>query len=184
MQRGNNGQFINENAKLKGKCKGCGIEFEKYGKKNRSNNFCSQQCYFYYINRQKEIRLLTDWFKKLSDNSKVKNESENGYLVKIIGGKRYYAHRIEMMKKLKRSLKDQEQVHHIDGNKKNNSWDNLELMDISEHATHHSTKPFRKCTVVGCDMKHYAKGLCRKHYKRKDWSKLKTDKSSIEISWH
>lgn len=43
-----------------------------------------------------------------------------------------------MTKKLGRGLAPNECVHHIDGNKLNNSLDNLELLTISEHAKRHA----------------------------------------------
>lgn len=55
-------------------------------------------------------------------------------------GKQGYVaeHRIIMERKVGRTLKKEECVHHIDGNKKNNSEDNLELYAThGQHTLHH-----------------------------------------------
>lgn len=47
-------------------------------------------------------------------------------------------HRVVMERKLGRKLYACEIVHHVDGNKQNNSPDNLQTMTQREHARHHS----------------------------------------------
>lgn len=47
-------------------------------------------------------------------------------------------HRLVMELKLQRYLKPEEHVHHVDGNKKNNNIDNLELLDMAEHRRIHN----------------------------------------------
>lgn len=46
-------------------------------------------------------------------------------------------HRLVMEKKLGRKLTESEVVHHIDGDKLNNDPDNLSVMSLSEHSSHH-----------------------------------------------
>lgn len=75
-----------------------------------------------------------------------------------------HEHRVVMEQKLGRTLSSDEIVHHIDGNKKNNYPDNLELTDRSKHAKHHSTKYSPKCSVERCEGKHHLKSFCQKHY--------------------
>ena len=48
-----------------------------------------------------------------------------------------HEHRVEAEKKIGRNLKSGEIVHHIDGNKHNNSHDNLEILTQSEHLKLH-----------------------------------------------
>ena len=49
-----------------------------------------------------------------------------------------YEHRIVAEKKLGRYLRSDEVVHHIDGNKTNNSPDNLIVLSNEDHATLHA----------------------------------------------
>lgn len=56
-----------------------------------------------------------------------------------VNGKKYDLHRLIAERKLGRSLKPNEVVHHIDGNKYNNDPDNLCVMSRSEHAKLHLT---------------------------------------------
>jgi hypothetical protein len=65
-----------------------------------------------------------------------------GYIVVKIGGKWVLEHRYVMEQKLNRQLGRYEYVHHIDGNKANNSPENLELWKRSHpsgvrHADYH-----------------------------------------------
>jgi len=68
--------------------------------------------------------------------------SYNGYVLE---------HRYIMEQKLGRYLKSYEIVHHIDGNKQNNSLDNLELIsNSSEHARLHQLKNGRLYVKLKC----------------------------------
>lgn len=57
----------------------------------------------------------------------------SGYLAVSEYGNRYQIHRRVMEEKLGRKLEPWEIVHHIDGNKLNNSPENLELTNRSDH---------------------------------------------------
>lgn len=48
-------------------------------------------------------------------------------------------HRMVVEQDLGRQLNDDEVVHHKDGNKSNNSLDNLEVMTVKQHKTHHAS---------------------------------------------
>jgi hypothetical protein len=52
-------------------------------------------------------------------------------------------HRLVMEKFIGRYLDPRELVHHIDGNKKNNSIDNLKIVSMSEHRRIHNLKDMK-----------------------------------------
>lgn len=62
-------------------------------------------------------------------------------------------------------------VDHIDGNKKNNRVDNLQLLSTADNVRKFFTEKTgynypRKCSVDGCDNKHDARGYCKIHWRR------------------
>jgi hypothetical protein len=72
-----------------------------------------------------------------------KHVGTNGYIIisNFDGtGKKMYEHRYVMMKFIGRRLKRDENVHHKDRNKLNNSIENLEIISPSEHGKHHFPK--------------------------------------------
>ena len=58
----------------------------------------------------------------------------------IVGKEKIYEHRYVMEQHIGRKLKKGEEVHHIDGNKMNNSIENLMLLTIDEHKKFHRDK--------------------------------------------
>lgn len=57
-----------------------------------------------------------------------------------INGVKVDVHRFVMEKFIGRKLKRTEIVHHIDGNKLNNTISNLEIMTLSQHSAMHATE--------------------------------------------
>lgn len=60
-----------------------------------------------------------------------------GYKVIRVNGKSVPEHRYIMEQHIGRKLKHDEQVHHIDGNRLNNTIENLQIMTRAEHARLH-----------------------------------------------
>ena len=59
-------------------------------------------------------------------------------------------HRVVMENYLGRLLKDDEVVHHKDGNKKNNDIKNLEVMSVEKHSTNHAIMKGREIAILRC----------------------------------
>lgn len=65
--------------------------------------------------------------------------NRNGYYVVWHNNKKRLEHRVIVERILGRPLLDKEIVHHINGNKTDNSPENLELTNHSDHSTEHAT---------------------------------------------
>lgn len=61
--------------------------------------------------------------------------TKNGYVLE---------HRVKLEKKLGRTIKPHEDVHHKNGNKKDNRVNNLEVLRHEDHAGHHQTMKGKK----------------------------------------
>lgn len=65
---------------------------------------------------------------------------QGGYYRQYINGKKVWTHRYNAEKKIGRKLKNYELVHHKDGNKTNNDYDNLYVCkDKAEHGAVHDS---------------------------------------------
>lgn len=148
-------------SKVKCNCAYCGNEMLRFashviGKKY--GVFCNKDCLGLFRSAK-----LTG---TLAANFKTGSVGERGYILALVpwhpkATKQnfIYLHRLIAEAKMGRYLKDDEIVHHIDGNSENNHWDNLQVMTQSEHAKEHFldgtiefnyiTKRFQKGTKNG-----------------------------------
>lgn len=100
---------------------------------------CSPECHKIY-NQKYGSKKVTDWVKNVG-HSMFRGGigiTTDGYLWILVKNQGYWnnqvkLHRYLMEIKLGRKLKPTEIVHHIDGDKFNNSIDNLEILDRAKH---------------------------------------------------
>ncbi|HHS84302.1 MAG TPA: hypothetical protein ENK38_05155 [Gammaproteobacteria bacterium] len=100
-------------------CTFCNAEFKRlpYLIRKHGNGFCSMNCYASY--------------------QRTGYIDNKGYSRIGFGGKSFLEHRLVIEKSLGRKLLSTEIIHHIDGDKLNNSLCNLEVTNRVDHQRHH-----------------------------------------------
>ena len=88
----------------------------------------------YFINRNGE--LFTDYGKKKLKDSEKNGYIKNGLIMKDGQSRSYFRHRLVMICFFYREDYKDMQVNHIDGNKRNNSLENLEWCTNQENRIH------------------------------------------------
>ncbi len=140
------------------KCDWCGAPMERYPSKIKARNFCSRECFgkfsskttnpegYGYRSFEKNSKRMAEMNRQLNPGrmtpatrSKLRKArfgtGEGKSYVKQYGR---HEHRVVAERILGRSLKPGEVVHHIDGNKRNNSPENLMIFENqAQHATWH-----------------------------------------------
>ena len=108
-------------------CLNCSSEFlrAEYDIRRGRNKFCSRKCSFEYHRGEHSSTYKGGWI------------NSSGYKKQMIDGKEFYEHRLVVEEDLGRKLESHEDVHHIDGNKLNNTIDNLKVLSKREHTIIH-----------------------------------------------
>ena len=116
-----------------GKCLRCGTTLIRI-KSRRVYSFCSRKCKAVYLQQGKKSN---NWKggRKIDVHGYVfvylpehPNSDQNGYIGE---------HRYVISQKIKRPLRSDEHVHHINGNRQDNCLENLVLMSVGEHVSLH-----------------------------------------------
>lgn len=125
--------------KVKCNCAQCGKEllrFPSHIKNIKYGPFCDKDCLGLFRSEH-----LTG---TLAANFKTGSVVERNYILALAPwhpntskANFIYLHRLIAEAKLGRFLKEDEIVHHKDGNTENNHWDNLIVMTQAEHAKEH-----------------------------------------------
>lgn len=144
------------------KCIYCGLEFHRRG--NKKSKFCSSRCCRTYYSGERH----PNWTGGIE-------QSGRGYLATLKHNHemadnrgRIPLHRFVMSNHLGRPLSSKEIIHHINGNKKDNRIENLQIVTRKEHVIIHAKEriksTLKKCLVCSSDFKVYPHLKDKKKY--------------------
>ena len=137
-----------QHKKIKVKCEMCGAEFERYPSQIREHIFCSRKCSKHFTSeRMRDYNVYENpmntsegWSKEQKETVRLREQRNKGGCKKDTY-KKYkgrHEHRVVAERILGRTLKKGEVVHHIDGDKHNNSPENLMVFrNQKDHVAFH-----------------------------------------------
>jgi hypothetical protein len=98
----------------------------------------------------------------------------DGYTEAVVDGNRTLLHRVIYEKYHKVKLTTKDVIHHIDGDKENNSISNLKLMTLAEHSKLHASERSQKIKELECAQcgQDYLIALSLYNYKIKKGQKI------------
>lgn len=139
-------------------CEWCQCNFTIKSSMAKDRKFCSRTCYIAHKKHIGRVKLVCDQCGKQFDRQKCdvketynfcsrecqgifqrKDTSivRDGYIKIWVGNEKILEHRYVMEQHLGRSLRDDEVVHHINGDKQDNRIENLQVMTQDEHIALH-----------------------------------------------
>lgn len=140
--------------KVEAVCGWCGVHFMKQEIELHNHNFC---CIAHF--RKWNSKRMSDYNRsenEVNQSSWWTDDKKEQQREKMLGSdiksyRKYHGrheHRVVMEEVLGRTLTSDEIVHHIDGDKTNNSPSNLQILTRAEHARVHFSKPHRAKGVI------------------------------------
>jgi len=136
------------------------ITIEEVKENNTNSNLCACGCGQPCKKRFKQGHYLKYYLKnnKHYNNKGCKIKNPDGYIMVYcpnhpsVSKSTHYImeHRLVMEKHIGRYLTDNEEIHHINGNKQDNRIENLELLTKSEHTIHHNKIDMRDRVCLYC----------------------------------
>jgi hypothetical protein len=110
-------------------CPICNTTFKRPANREQVKQFCSPKCQ-YKNNEKQGHKYVTPQGYVAIKVGKHPMAYSDGYILE---------HRLVMSQHLGRALATDEHIHHIDGNKQNNSIENLQIIENSEHQILHES---------------------------------------------
>ena len=142
-------------------CAWCATTFRRYPSKIKTHNYCSRTCLGQATSKKNNpdgYRDLSDYSAQSANMRRINQELNPTRMTDDVRkklraahlgkgeGKSYEkthgrpTHRVIAEQKICRQLRPGEVVHHIDGDRRNNHPDNLEVMTQAEHINLHRTQ--------------------------------------------